>query len=258
MPLDLFAALRNRLHSSAMRPIPLLANKSMFGAIPGSYFIPAPNGLFWEKILSAIEVNHPLVIHKLGLLRSIDTPTQNFRQLASELAGLLTYEATRSLVLETVPENTWIGQVSVSRLKGPQVTVVPVLRAGMGMLDGVLGLLPGAKVSVVGLYRNEQTLEPVIYYEKLASNIQNRLAIVIDPMLATGGTMVETISILKKAGCRRICCLCLVAAPEGLKRMEAVHPDVDIYTAAIDKKLNDRGYIIPGLGDAGDRLFGTQ
>ena len=203
-------------------------------------------------------VNHPLVKHKLGIMRKHDLSTKNFRALASELARLLTYEATKDLETEKITIQGWAGPVQIDRIKGKKITVVPILRAGLGMLDGVLDLIPGAKVSVVGLYRNEETLEPVRYYVKMALNIDKRIALIIDPMLATGGTLLATIDLLKEAGCRKIKALSLVAAPEGLERVTKAHPDVDIYLASIDEKLNDKGYILPGLGDAGDKIFGTK
>ena len=202
--------------------------------------------------------DHPLVRHKLGLIRRNDLSTKNFRELASELARLLTYEATSDLETEIDTVQGWAGPVQVEKIKGKKVTVVPILRAGMGMLDGVLDLIPGAKVSVVGHYRNEETLEPVCYYVKLASNLQKRTALILDPMLATGGTLMATIAQLKEAGCTRIRGIFLVAAPEGLERVTKAHPDVDIHVAGIDERLNDHGYILPGLGDAGDKIFGTK
>lgn len=203
------------------------------------------------------EIKHPLVEHKLGLMRDENISTRSFRQLAAEVGCLLTYEATRDLELEEHTIEGWDGQQQVRRIKGKKMTVVPILRAGLGMLDGVLELIPNAKISVVGIYRNEQTLEPVPYFEKLALEIDKRMALIIDPMLATGGSMVATISMLKKAGCRRIRALVLVAAPEGIENVHRVHPDVELFTAAIDDHLNEDGYIIPGLGDAGDKIFGT-
>jgi len=203
-------------------------------------------------------VEHPLIRHKIGLMRGYDVSTKNFRELANELATLLTYEATKDLETETMTIKGWAGDVVVENIKGKKITVVPILRAGLGMMDGVLNLIPSAKVSVVGLYRNEETLEPVRYYVKMTSNMEERIALILDPMLATGGTLVATIDLLKESGCRQIRGLFLVAAPEGLKRLEKAHPDVDIYVAAIDDKLNDIGYIIPGLGDAGDKIFGTK
>ena len=204
------------------------------------------------------EVNHPLIKHKLGLMREQRITTKDFRDLASELGNLLTYEATKDMETEKEIIQGWAGPVEVERIKGKKITVVPILRAGLGMMNGVLDLIPSAKVSVVGLYRNEDTLKPVKYYVKLTGAIDERIALILDPMLATGGTVVETITLLKAAGCKIIKGLFLVAAPEGIKRVENFHPDVDIYVAAIDEKLNDIGYILPGLGDAGDKIFGTK
>lgn len=203
-------------------------------------------------------VEHPLIRHKLGLMRKHDVTTKKFRELANELATLLTYEATKDLETETITIQGWAGDVAVENIKGKKITVVPILRAGLGMMDGVLNLIPSARVSVVGLYRNEETLEPVRYYVKMTSNMEERIALILDPMLATGGTLAATIDLIKASGCRQIRGLFLVAAPEGLARLEMSHPDVDIYVAAIDERLNDIGYIIPGLGDAGDKIFGTK
>ena len=203
-------------------------------------------------------VDHPLVRHKLGLLRENGISTKNFRELANEIGRLLTYEATKSLPTEKKMINGWAGPVEVDQIVGKKITVVPILRAGLGMMDGVIDMIPGVKVSVVGMYRNEETLEPVRYYVKLAKKIHKRHAMILDPMLATGGTLVATINLLKEAGCRRIMGLFLVCAPEGLARLEKEHPDVAIYTAAIDERLNEHGYILPGLGDAGDKIFGTK
>ena len=204
-------------------------------------------------------IKHPLVQHKLGLLREAKLSTKSFRELANELGTLLTYEATQDFKLEDCEIDSWDGKkITVKRLAGKKVTVVPILRAGIGMLDGVLELLPGAKVSVVGLYRNEETLEPVTYFEKFAGEIEQRTALVIDPMLATGGTMVATLDMLKEKGCRDIRVLVLVAAPEGVERVASAHPDIPIFTAALDDHLNEQGYIVPGLGDAGDKIFGTR
>lgn len=203
-------------------------------------------------------VNHPLIRHKIGLMRVHDISTKQFRELASEVAALLTYEATKDLETESITIQGWAGEVAVENIKGKKITVVPILRAGLGMMDGVLNLIPSARVSVVGLYRNESTLEPVRYYVKMTSNVQDRIALILDPMLATGGTLMATIDLLKESGCTQIRGLFLVAAPEGLKRLEETHPDVDVYVAAIDEKLNDIGYILPGLGDAGDKIFGTK
>lgn len=203
-------------------------------------------------------VDHPLVRHKLGILRMESTSTREFRTVANEVARLLIYEATKNFRTEKHVVQGWAGPVEVEAISGKKVTVVPILRAGLGLMDCVLDMIPSAKISVVGLYRNESTLEPVEYYVKLAKDLEQRLAIILDPMLATGGSLIATIDLLKKHGCRRICSLNLVCAPEGIARVEAAHPDVDIYTAAIDDHLNENGYIIPGLGDAGDRIFGTK
>ena len=189
------------------------------------------------------EVKHPLVKHKLGLMRAANINTKKFRELATEVGSLLTYEATADLETEKVTK---------------KVTVVPILRAGLGMMDGVLEHVPSARISVVGIYRNEETLEPVPYFQKLASDLDERLAIVVDPMLATGGSMIATLDLLKAKGCKQIKVLVLVAAPEGIKALEKAHPDIELYTAAIDSHLNKNGYIIPGLGDAGDKIFGTK
>lgn len=203
-------------------------------------------------------VDHPLVRHKLGIMRGAGISTYEFRALTLELTRFLLYEATKDLEMESRTIQGWAGPVKVESVRGKKITLVPILRAGIGMLDGALDLIPGAKVSVVGLYRNEQTLEPVSYYVKLASDMPGRMAIILDPMLATGGTLMTTIELLKKAGCRKIKGVFLVAAPEGLNRIAKAHPDIDIYLASIDERLNDKGYIIPGLGDAGDKIFGTR
>ena len=203
-------------------------------------------------------VDHPLVRHKRGILRKESTSTSEFRMLAKEIARLLMYEATKQFKTEKRTIKGWAGPVEVESISGKMVTIVPILRAGLGLMDGVLDMVPGAKISVVGLYRNEETLEPVEYYVKLAKEIDQRIAIILDPMLATGGSLIATIDLLKKRGCKRILSLNLVCAPEGIKRVEEAHPDVDIYTAAVDSHLDEHGYIIPGLGDAGDRIFGTR
>lgn len=208
--------------------------------------------------MSVYEIKHPLVQHKISLMRAKNMSTRSFRQLSAEVGSLLTYEATKNLELEDYKMQGWDGELTGQRLVGKKATVVPILRAGIGMLDGVLELIPSAKISVVGLYRDEETLEPVTYFEKLAGDIDQRMALIIDPMLATGGSMNATIDILKKAGCTDIKALVLVAAPEGIEKVQNAHPDVDIYTASIDECLNAQGYIIPGLGDAGDKIFGTQ
>ncbi|MDR1076415.1 MAG: uracil phosphoribosyltransferase [Xanthomonadaceae bacterium] len=208
--------------------------------------------------MKIIEVRHPLVQHKIGLLRNISLSTKDFRELVTELGALLAYEATADLELEEATVQGWAGAVSIQRLAGAKITVVPILRAGVGMLSGVLTLIPSAKVSVVGLQRDETTLQPIPYFERLTGRLDERDALILDPMLATGGSLIATIDMLKRAGARRIKGIFLVAAPEGLRALERVHPEVEIYTAAIDQRLNDKGYILPGLGDAGDRIFGTR
>jgi uracil phosphoribosyltransferase len=204
------------------------------------------------------QVRHPLVQHKLGKLREKNISTKHFRELTDELGTLLTYEATRNFETESYTIDTWAGTTTVEKIKGKKLTVVPILRAGVGMMNGVLSLLPSAKVSVVGLARDEETLEPTVYLEKLVSDIDQRTALIIDPMLATGGTLIETVNILKRAGCKDIMGLFLVASPEGIDKVLAIHPELEIYTASIDERLNDNGYILPGLGDAGDKIFGTR
>jgi uracil phosphoribosyltransferase len=208
--------------------------------------------------MKIVEVRHPLIQHKLGLMRRAGVSTKDFRELATEVAALLTYEATKDL--ETAEETIegWAGPLQVQRIKGKKITIVPVLRAGLGMLPGVLDMIPAAKVSVVGVQRDEDTLQPVTYYEKLSGRMDQRIALIVDPMLATAGTLVATVDMLKAAGCTRIKGLFLVAAPEGLERITAAHPDIEVYTASIDQRLNQNGYILPGLGDAGDKIFGTK
>jgi uracil phosphoribosyltransferase len=203
-------------------------------------------------------VNHPLIKHKLALMRENNVTTKDFRDLASELATLLTYEATKDLETETKTIQGWDGSVQVEKIKGKKITVVPILRAGLGMMPGVLDLIPSARVSVVGLYRNEETLQPIEYYVKMTSAMEERIALIIDPMLATGGSLIATIDLIKKTGCNQIKGIFMVAAPEGIEKLTAAHPDVDVYIAALDEKLNDIGYILPGLGDAGDKIFGTK
>jgi uracil phosphoribosyltransferase len=208
--------------------------------------------------MKIVEVRHPLIQHKLGLMRRAGVSTKDFRELATEVAALLTYEATKDL--ETAEETIegWAGPLQVHRIKGKKITIVPILRAGLGMLPGVLDMIPAAKVSVVGVQRDEDTLQPTTYYEKLSGRMDQRIALIVDPMLATAGTLVATVDMLKAAGCTRVKGLFLVAAPEGLARIEATHPDIEIYTASIDERLNENGYILPGLGDAGDKIFGTK
>ena len=203
-------------------------------------------------------LDHPLVQHKVSLLRNKATGTKEFKELVSELATLLCYEATRDLPLEEVEIETPIAVAHTKVRSGRKLALVPILRAGLGMVDGMLTLLPAAKVGHIGLYRNEETLEPVEYYCKLPSDIAERDVIVLDPMLATGGSARDAITQIKKRGARSIKFIGIIAAPEGLKALHEAHPDVDIYVAALDEKLNEKGYIVPGLGDAGDRIFGTK
>jgi uracil phosphoribosyltransferase len=208
-----------------------------------------------EKV---VVVDHPLVQHKLGLLRDQTTPTQVFRQLVDEVTLLLTYEATKDLATEEVEIETPLERTSVQRISGKKVAVCPILRAGIGMLDGVLSLISGARVGFIGLYRNEETLEPVEYYVKLPQDIAERDVILLDPMLATGNSTAAAVATVKGAGAESIRLIAIIAAPEGIQRLHSEHPDVTIVVAAIDRELNERGYIVPGLGDAGDRLFGTK
>lgn len=203
------------------------------------------------------EIRHPLIRHKLGLLRRADISTKNFRELAQEVTMLLTYEATKDLQLESHLIEGWAGTVEIERIAGKKITVVPILRAGIGMLDGVLNLIPSAKVSVLGLERDEKTLQAKTYYQKLVPDVANRIAMIIDPMLATGSSLIAAIDVLKASGCKDIRVMVLVAAPEGIEKVTSAHPDVCLYTASIDQKLNQNGYIIPGLGDAGDKIFGS-
>lgn len=208
--------------------------------------------------MPVIEVRHPLVKHKIGLMRENNISTKKFRELTAEIARLLTYEACSDFELERCTLNGWAGEVEIDQIKGKKVTVVPILRAGIGMLDGVLDLIPNAKVSVVGIARNHETLAPEPYLERFVGQLDERLAMIIDPMLATGGSMNATIELLKSKGCRNIKALVLVAAPEGVETVNNAHPDVTIYSASLDSHLNEQGYIIPGLGDAGDKIFGTR
>jgi uracil phosphoribosyltransferase len=204
------------------------------------------------------EVTHPLVQHKLGLLRDVTTNTHMFRQLVNELTLLLTYEATKDLATETVEVETPLERTTTERISGKKVAICPILRAGMGMLDGVLSLISGARVGFIGLYRNEETLEPVEYYVKLPGDIAERDVILLDPMLATGNSTAAAVAKVKKAGASSIRLIALIAAPEGIARIHRDHPDVHIVVAGIDRGLNEKGYIVPGLGDAGDRLYGTK
>ncbi|MBQ7429569.1 MAG: uracil phosphoribosyltransferase [Butyrivibrio sp.] len=203
-------------------------------------------------------MDHPLIQHKIGYIRRIDTGTKDFRDTISEIATLICYEATRDLQLQDVEIETPICKTTVKELKGRKLCVVPILRAGLGMVDGMLTLIPAAKVGHIGLYRDPQTLKPVEYFCKLPSDCSEREIFVVDPMLATGGSSIAAVSMLKDKGCKHIHFLCIIAAPEGIKAFQEAHPDVDLFIGAVDEKLNDHSYIVPGLGDAGDRIFGTK
>ena len=205
-----------------------------------------------------IVMDHPLIQHKIGFIRRTETGTKDFRQTISEIAMLICYEATRNLQLDDLEIETPICKTVVKTLKGKKMAIVPILRAGLGMVDGVLALIPAAKVGHIGLYRDPETLLPVEYYCKLPADCSEREVFVVDPMLATGGSSVAAIRMLKEKGCQNIHFMCILAAPEGIEAMEKAHPDVDLYIGAVDEKLNDHGYIVPGLGDAGDRIFGTK
>jgi uracil phosphoribosyltransferase len=211
-----------------------------------------------DRTLSVTEVTHPLVRHKLGLLRDRRTDTDMFRRLVNELTLLLTYEATKDMGLEEVEVETPLERTTAQRIPGKKVAVCPILRAGIGMLDGVLSLIPVARVGFIGLYRNEETLQPVEYYVKLPADVAEREVLLLDPMLATGNSTAAAVDTLKKAGAAQITLISLIAAPEGIERIVEAHPDVRIVTASIDSHLNEKGYIVPGLGDAGDRLYGTK
>lgn len=205
-----------------------------------------------------VVMDHPLIQHKIGYIRRTDTGTKDFRETIAEIANLICYEATRDLKLKDVEIETPICKTTVKELVGKKLAVVPILRAGLGMVDGVLQLVPAAKVGHIGLYRDPETLEPVEYYCKLPADCAQREVFVVDPMLATGGSSVAAIKLLKDRGCKNIHFMCIIAAPEGVERMKKEHPDVDIYIGSLDEKLNEHGYIVPGLGDAGDRIFGTK
>ena len=205
-----------------------------------------------------VQVDHPLIRHKLTLLRRVECDTRDFRQLVSEIANLLTYEATKDLETEPFEITTPVSPMTGEVVSGKKVGVVPILRAGLGMVEGVMQMLPVAKIGHIGLYRDEETLEPVTYYVKLPEGMDDRDVLLLDPMLATGGSVSVAIDELKAAGARSVRLLAIIAAPEGIERLHAQHPDVDVYVAAIDERLNELGYIVPGLGDAGDRLFGTK
>ncbi len=203
-------------------------------------------------------LDHPVIKHKITILRDINTGSNEFRSIVTEIAMLLAYEATKDVKLEEFEIQTPITKTKGYRLAGKKLGIVPILRAGLGMVDGVLEVLPAAKIGHIGMYRNEETLKPVEYYCKLPSDITSRDILVVDPMVATGGSVIDAIDRLKEKGCKQIKLLCIIAAPDGVKAIEEKHPDVDIFIAQLDEKLNENGYIVPGLGDAGDRLFGTK
>ena len=203
-------------------------------------------------------IDHPMIQHKLTIMRSKETGSKDFRQLLKEISLLMGYEVTRDIALEDIEIETPICKTMAKKVSGRKLAIVPILRAGIGMVDGLLDLVPVAKVGHIGLYRNEETHNPVVYFCKLPEDIQDRMVIVTDPMLATGGSACDALSMLKERGCNNIRLMCLVGVPEGIARVQAEHPDVDIYVAAVDDHLNENAYIVPGLGDAGDRIFGTK
>lgn len=211
-----------------------------------------------NKMAKTVIMDHPLIQHKIGVLRREETGTKDFRILISEIAMLMCYEATRDLELEDVEITTPICKTTVKELKGKKLAVIPILRAGLGMVDGMLTMIPAAKVGHIGLYRDPGTLKPVEYYCKLPEDCDSREVFVVDPMLATGGSSIAAIQMLKDKGVKNIRFMCIIAAPEGVKAMQEAHPDVELYIGALDEHLNEHGYIVPGLGDAGDRIFGTK
>lgn len=203
-------------------------------------------------------LEHPLLQHKLSVIRDKNTSVKEFREIVSEIATLMCYEATRDLPVKEVQVETPVDIATVKKIAGKKMAIVPILRAGLGMVDGIIQLVPSVKVGHIGLYRDPETLEPVKYYCKMPKDISERDVIIVDPMLATGGSATAAIGFLKEYGCKNIKLMCIIAAPEGVRRIRDDHPDVDVYVAAVDEKLNDHGYIVPGLGDAGDRIFGTK
>ena len=205
-----------------------------------------------------VVMDHPLIAHKIGIIRRKETGTREFRDMVSEIGALITYEATKDLKLQDVEIETPICKTTVKELAGKKLAVIPILRAGLGMVEGVLTMIPSAKVGHIGLYRNEETLEPVEYYCKIPKDCSEREVFEVDPMLATGGSAIAAIQMLKNRGVKNMRFLCVIAAPEGVKKLQEAHPDVDIYIGALDEHLNENGYIVPGLGDAGDRIFGTK
>ena len=211
-----------------------------------------------EKYKNVYVLNHPLIRHKLAIIRNKDTDTKQFRDVVKELATLMAYESFKDVPTQEITVETPLEITTQTVVKENSIAIVPILRAGLGMVDGILSLFPAAKVGHIGLYRDEETLEPQEYYCKLPSKIEEKVVMVVDPMLATGGSACDAIQMLKKRGCKRIKLMSIIAAPEGIARVQKDHPDVDIYVAAVDEKLNDHAYIVPGLGDAGDRIFGTK
>ncbi len=203
-------------------------------------------------------INHPMVQHKLSIMRNKETGSKDFRQLLKEISLLMGYEVTRDIPLDPIEIETPICKTTARQVSGRKLAIVPILRAGLGMVEGLLELVPVARVGHIGLYRNEETHEPVVYYSKLPEDINTRMVIVTDPMLATGGSASDALTMLKKKGCTNIRLMCLVGVPEGIERVQREHPDIDIYLAAVDDHLNENAYIVPGLGDAGDRIFGTK
>lgn len=208
--------------------------------------------------MGVIELNHPLISHKLTILRNKETGTKEFREIIGEISSVLCYEAMKDAKLQDIEIETPICRTTGKMLDEDKYAFVPILRAGTGMLDGLIQTMPNAKIGHIGMYRNEETLRPVKYFYKTPSDIQNREVIILDPMLATGGSGIDAITMIKESGAKKIKFLCIIAAPEGIKKLEEVHPDVQIYTASLDERLNEIGYIVPGLGDAGDRVFGTK
>lgn len=208
--------------------------------------------------MEAIEVNHPLIKHKLAILRDKKTGTKEFRELVSEISGMLCYEALRDAKLNDIEIETPIEKMTASKINEDNYAFVPILRAGTGMVDGIINMIPNAKIGHIGMYRNEETFKPVVYFFKVPKDIEKREVIIIDPMIATGGSALDAIELLKEKGVKKIKFLSIISAPEGIKKIQETHPDVQIYTASIDRCLNDNAYIMPGLGDAGDRVFGTK
>lgn len=208
--------------------------------------------------MKTVSLNHPLIEHKLGILRCKDTGTKEFRDIVNEIGMLLCYEAMKDIELEEIEIETPITKTKVGRLDEEKYAFIPILRAGLGLLDGILRVIPNAKVGHIGMYRDETTFKPVNYFFKVPKDIQNRIVVLLDPMLATGGSAIDAIDLLKSKGVKRIKFLCIIAAPEGIKALEEAHPDVEVYCAHIDEALNENKYIVPGLGDAGDRIFGTK